>query len=48
MTRGRPPLVALKEAYGIAMKRGQVIPVSEGRCDHFHFILFTENRVTFI
>ena len=48
MTRGRKPLVALKEAYGIAMKRGQVMPVSEGRCDHFHFILFTENRVTFI
>jgi len=48
VTRGRPPLVALKEAYGIAMKRGQVMPVSEGRCDHFHFLLFTENRVTFI
>jgi hypothetical protein len=48
MTRGRRPLIALKEAYGIAMKRGQVIPVSEGRCDHFHFILFSENRVTFI
>jgi len=48
MTRGRPPLVALKEAYLIAMKRGQVMPVSEGRCDHFHFILFSDNRVTFI
>jgi hypothetical protein len=48
MTRGRPPLVALREAYDIAMKRGQVMQVSEGRCDHFHFILFTENRVTFI
>ncbi|MCX6690828.1 MAG: hypothetical protein NTW33_01940 [Methanoregula sp.] len=48
MTRGRPPLVALKEAYLIAMKRGQVMPVSEGRCDHFHFILFSENRITFV
>jgi hypothetical protein len=48
MTRGRPPLVALREAYEIAMKRGQVMPVSEGRCDHFHFILFTDNRVTFV
>lgn len=48
MTRGRPPLVALKEAYAIAMKRGQVLPVSEGRCDHFHFVLFTENRITFV
>lgn len=48
MTRGRPPLVALKEAYLIAMKRGQVMPVSEGRCDHFHFILFTDDRITFI
>ena len=48
MTRGRPPLVALREAYGIAMKRGQVMPVSEGRCDYFHFILFSENRVMFI
>jgi len=48
VTRGRPPLVALKEAHLIAMKRGQVMPVSEGRGDHFHFILFTENRVTFI
>jgi hypothetical protein len=48
VTRGRRPLVALKEAYEIAMKRGQVMPVSEGRCDHFHFILFTKNRVTFI
>ena len=48
MTRGRPPLVALKEAYDIAMKRGQVMPVSEGRCDYFHFILFSENRVMFI
>ncbi|OPY37862.1 MAG: hypothetical protein A4E35_01030 [Methanoregula sp. PtaU1.Bin051] len=48
MTRGRPPLVALKEAQIIAMKRGQVLPVSEGRCDHFHFILFTEDRVIFI
>jgi len=48
MTKGRPPLVALKEAYLIAMKRGQVMPVSEGRCDHFHFILFSENRVTFV
>ncbi|WAC05761.1 MAG: hypothetical protein OS112_03800 [Methanoregula sp.] len=48
MTRGRPPLVALKEAYLIAMKRGQVMPVSEGRCDHFHFILFTDDRITFV
>ncbi len=48
MTRGRPPLVALKEAYAVAMKRGQVLPVSEGRCDHFHFVLFTENRITFV
>jgi hypothetical protein len=48
MTRGRPPLVALKEAYGIAMKRGQVLPVSEGRCDQFHFILFSEDQVIFI
>ena len=48
MTRGRPPLVALKDAYLIAMKRGQVMPVSEGRCDHFHFILFSENRITFV
>jgi hypothetical protein len=30
------------------MKRGQVMPVSEGRCDYFHFILFSENRVMFI
>jgi hypothetical protein len=48
MTRGRPPLLALKEAYGIAMKRGKVLPVSEGRCDHFHFIIFSGNRVTFV
>jgi hypothetical protein len=48
MTRGRPPLVALKEAQMIAMKRGQVLPVSEGRCDQFHFILFSEDRVIFI
>ncbi len=48
MTRGRRPLLSLKEAYGIAVKRGQVLPVFDGRYDHFHFILFTEDRVIFI
>ncbi len=48
MTRGRRPLLALKEAYEIAAKRGQVLPAFDGRYDNFHFILFTSDNVTFI
>jgi hypothetical protein len=48
MTRGRKPLVALGEAYGIAQKRGQVMEIASDRGDYFHFILFTGKIVTFI
>jgi hypothetical protein len=48
MTRGRPPLIALKEANEIAMKRGQVLTISGERSDHFNFIIFTECRTTFV
>lgn len=48
MTRGRRPLVALGEAYGIAQKRGKVMEVAGNRNDHFHFMLFTGSLVTFI
>lgn len=48
MTRGRRPYVALREAYEIAQKRGQVMEIYSNRSDHFHFILFTGDRVTFV
>jgi len=48
MTRGRRPLLALKEAYDTATKRGQVMEIYSNRCDHFHFILFTGGLTTFI
>jgi len=48
MTRGRQPLIALKEAHEIAMKRGQVLTISGERCDHFNLIIFTDCRTTFV
>ncbi len=48
MTRGRRPLLALKEAYDIALKRGQIMEIYSDRSDHFHFILFTGNLTTFV
>ncbi len=48
MTRGRRPLVALKEAYEIALKRGEVLLVSDGRYEHFHFIIFQKDRIVFV
>jgi len=48
MTRGRRPVLALKEAYDTATKRGQVMEIYSDRSDHFHFILFTGSLTTFI
>jgi len=48
MTRGRQPLIALKEANEIAMKRGQVLTISGERSDHFNLIIFTDGRTTFV
>jgi hypothetical protein len=48
MTRGRQPLIALKEAQDFAMKRGQVLMISGERSDHFNLIIFTGSRVTFV
>ncbi len=48
MTRGRRPLVAIREAHEIAQKRGKVMEIANDRNDHFHLMLFTGSLVTFI
>ncbi|MEN6395476.1 MAG: hypothetical protein ABFC78_03220 [Methanoregula sp.] len=48
MTRGRRPLITLKEANDIATKRGQVMEIFSARSDHFHLILFTGSLTTFV
>lgn len=48
MRKGRPPLLTIREAEVIAMRRGQVVLVPGGRSDAFDIIICEEHRTVFV
>jgi hypothetical protein len=48
MRKGRPPLLTLRAAEELALKRGTVIMVPGKRSDAFDLIICEENRVIFV
>ena len=48
MTRGRKPLIALREAEEIGIQRGRVLPTPGRREDYFDLVLVEERLTVFV